>query len=58
MGRLLLSQLVDVARREGLGTVHADIWHSNLRMQRLCAGLGFSIDSGMGEIVRAQKEIL
>jgi len=43
VGRQLLARLIDVAGREKLGRIYAEVSGNNLRMQRLCSGLGFSI---------------
>jgi acetyltransferase len=45
VGRALLRRLVEVARREGLARVYADILVSNTGMQHLCEQLGFTIDT-------------
>ncbi len=43
IGRELLSRIVDVARKEGVQTVSADILTDNHEMQKLCRKLGFSL---------------
>jgi acetyltransferase len=45
VGRALLKRLVEVARREGLARVYADILLSNTGMQHLCDQLGFTVDA-------------
>ncbi len=45
LGRELLGRLIEVGRRESIGRLYADILVVNLRMQRLCARLGFSLGS-------------
>jgi acetyltransferase len=57
VGAQLLSRLLEVARREGIGRVYADILEANLRMQRLCARLGFEIGAADDGVVRAEREI-
>jgi acetyltransferase len=44
VGRALLGRLVDVARRERVTRVYADILVANVGMQRLCDQLGFTLD--------------
>jgi acetyltransferase len=54
VGRLLLGHLVEVGRREGVRSIHADILPNNLRMQRLCANLGFAVEAATtAEVVAA-----
>jgi acetyltransferase len=45
VGRALLKRLVEVARREGLARIYADILLSNTGMQHLCDQLGFTVDA-------------
>jgi acetyltransferase len=45
VGRELLGRLLEVARREGIRRVYADILLANVRMQRLCEHLGFAVDA-------------
>jgi acetyltransferase len=45
VGHLLLGHLIEVGRAEGVRTIHADILPRNLRMQRLCARLGFTVQA-------------
>jgi acetyltransferase len=44
IGRALLRRLVEVARRERMTRVYADILTANVGMQRLCDELGFTLD--------------
>jgi acetyltransferase len=44
IGRALLERLVEVARREGITRVYADILTANTGMQHLCDQLGFTLD--------------
>jgi len=44
IGRALLRRLVEVARRERMTRVYADILATNVRMQHLCGELGFVLD--------------
>ena len=44
-------------RREGIARIYADILEANMRMQRLCARLGFTIGEADGGVVRADREI-
>jgi acetyltransferase len=44
IGRALLRRLVEVARRERMTRVYADILTANTGMQRLCDELGFTLD--------------
>ena len=44
IGRALLRRLVEVARRERMTRVYADILVANVGMQRLCDELGFTLD--------------
>ena len=44
IGRALLRRLVEVARRERVTRVYADILCANVGMQRLCDELGFTLD--------------
>jgi acetyltransferase len=53
IGGLLLARLLDVGRREGMRRIEADILETNLRMQRLCARLGFAIGAADGGVVHA-----
>jgi len=58
IGHALLTRLIEVAKRESIGTIFADILTANLRMQRLCAGLGFTIQEFPGDdVVRAERRI-
>jgi acetyltransferase len=58
IGGELLGRLIDVGRAEGLGRIFADVLTANLRMQRLCARLGFTITSEPGEdVVRAERRL-
>jgi acetyltransferase len=53
VGSLLLARLLEVGRREGMRRIEADILETNLRMQRLCARLGFAIGAPEGGVVHA-----
>jgi acetyltransferase len=53
VGSQVLSRLIEVARREGIGRIYADILEVNIRMQRLCARLGFTVGESDGGVVRA-----
>src|SRR5206468_12872623 len=53
----LLERLIEVARREGIARISADILESNLRMQRLCARLGFAVGPAHDGVVRAERQI-
>jgi acetyltransferase len=44
IGRAMLRHLVEVARRERMTRVYADILTANVGMQRLCDELGFTLD--------------
>ena len=61
VGRELLRRLIEIGDREGVTAIYADILPSNLRMQRLCASLGFVMDGGLidgdadGDVVRAVR---
>jgi len=57
VGRQLLARLIDVAGREKLGRIYAEVSGNNLRMQRLCSGLGFSIGDEDGGVVIAERLI-
>jgi len=57
VGRQLLSRLIDVAGHERIGRIYAEVSGNNLRMQRLCSGLGFEIGEEDGGVVIAQRRI-
>ena len=58
IGRALLGRLVEIARRERIARVYADILHANLSMQRLCAEFGFALDAAPDDgVVRAVLQI-
>jgi len=57
VGGQLLSRLIEVARQEGIGRIYADVLESNVRMQRLCARLGFEIGAPEDGVVRAERRI-
>ena len=40
----MLRRLVEIARRERMARVYADILQANVGMQRLCDQLGFTLD--------------
>jgi len=51
-------RLVEIARRERIARVYADILHANLSMQRLCAEFGFTLDAAPDDgVVRAVLQI-
>ena len=45
IGRALLGRLVEIARRERIARVYADILVANVTMQHLCERLGFTLDA-------------
>jgi len=45
IGRVLLRRLIEVARRERIGRVFADILVANAAMQHLCSELGFTLEA-------------
>jgi len=51
LGSELLARLVDIARREGLSLIMADILATNGPMIRLAQGQGFAIDGDLAEEV-------
>jgi acetyltransferase len=55
-GRLILSKLIEVASREGLSYIESEILEQNLRMQRLCAHLGFQLSEADGGVIHARRE--
>jgi acetyltransferase len=55
IGRQLLARLIEVARQEGIARIYAEILEENLRMQRLCTQLGFTIGAGDGGVVHAER---
>jgi acetyltransferase len=58
VGRALLTKLIDVGRRERLSFLYADVTTANLRIQRLCATLGFTFEETLGEgVVRAERKL-
>ncbi|HSS38958.1 MAG TPA: GNAT family N-acetyltransferase, partial [Polyangia bacterium] len=57
VGRQLLARLLEVAGREGISRVHAEILEPNLRMQRLCSSLGFALGAAAGGVVDAEITI-
>jgi len=44
LGRLLIGQLVDIARERGIGELYGDVLHENEPMLRLCRDLGFALE--------------
>jgi len=56
VGAQVLARLIEVARQEGIRRIYADILEANMRMQRLCARLGFAIGQADGGVVRAERE--
>src|SRR5207302_8307447 len=54
-GGQLLARLIEVGRREGITRIYAEILEANLRMQRLCARLGFAIGAADGGVVHAER---
>jgi acetyltransferase len=57
VGGQLLSRLVEVARNEGIDRIYADVLEANLRMQRLCARLGFAVGPAEDGVVSAERTI-
>jgi acetyltransferase len=58
LGRRLLARLLEIARREGIRRVYADVLRANVRMQRLCGRLGFEIEGSDGDdVVRAELDL-
>ncbi|HVT07491.1 MAG TPA: bifunctional acetate--CoA ligase family protein/GNAT family N-acetyltransferase [Polyangia bacterium] len=57
IGRQLLARLVEVAAHEGITRVHAEILEANLRMQRLCASLGFHLSGADGGVIHAELAV-
>jgi acetyltransferase len=57
VGGQLLARLITLAKQEGIARIHAEILATNLRMQRLCARLGFTIGDGDGGVVHAERTI-
>jgi RimJ/RimL family protein N-acetyltransferase len=57
VGGELLARLIEVARSEDMGQIYADILEANLRMQRLCARLGFAVGQPEDGVVRAERTI-
>ena len=58
VGRVLLSKLIEVGRREGLSLIYADILEQNLGMQRVCSQLGFTFDTPAdGGVLRAERKL-
>jgi acetyltransferase len=57
VGRQLLSRLIEMAKKEGITCIYAEILEANLRMQRLCAHLGFAFGEADGGVVRAERQI-
>ncbi len=55
IGGQLLGRLLEVAAHEAIGLVHAEILEANLRMQRLCARLGFRLLPAEGGVIRAER---
>ena len=57
LGRALLRRLVEVARRERMTRVYADILAANVGMQRLCHELGFTLDPPDAGVMAAVLEL-
>jgi len=57
VGRQLLSRLIEVAAREGITRIYAEVSGDNLRMQRLCARLGFTLGDESGGVLVAERRI-
>jgi acetyltransferase len=55
VGSEMLARLIEVGRREDLSRLRADILGANLRMQRLCANLGFTLGAESGGVIRAER---
>jgi acetyltransferase len=43
LGWLLMSRMIEYARREGLATIHGQVLADNTTMLHMCAELGFRI---------------
>jgi acetyltransferase len=58
IGYELLGRLIEVAKHERFQRIFADILTANLRMQRLCTRLGFTLESQPTDaVVRAERRI-
>jgi acetyltransferase len=57
VGRDLLGRLIEVGQREKLSRIYADVLAANLRMQRLCARLGFTFGDEAGGVIRAERKL-
>jgi acetyltransferase len=57
IGGQLMSRLIEVAGQEGIRRIHSEILESNLRMQRVCARLGFSLSPPADGVVYAERVI-
>ncbi len=57
VGGQLLARLIQVARSEGIDRIYADVLEANLRMQRLCARLGFAVGPAEDGVVSAERII-
>ena len=57
IGRQLLARLVEVGAREGIARIHAEILEANLRMQRLCASVGFHLSPADGGVIHAELTV-
>jgi acetyltransferase len=57
IGRQLLARLVEVGAHEGIARIHAEILEANLRMQRVCAGLGFRLSPADGGVIHAELTV-
>jgi acetyltransferase len=56
VGRQLLSRLIDVAAREHITRLYAEVSSDNLRLQRLCTNLGFTFaDEGAGVVIAERR---
>ena len=58
IGSQLMAHLIEIARHESIDRIFADILRVNLRMQRLCTRLGFTLVSHPTDaVVRAELRI-
>jgi acetyltransferase len=58
LGTELLRRLIQVARDEGLGRIVGDIHPENRGMQLVCKRLGFQLRRALGDVVRAELELI
>jgi acetyltransferase len=57
LGYLLMTQLIELARRRGIGELVGEVLHENAPMLRMCRELGFVISPGASDpaVVRVTK---